>query len=150
MLKESSIQGQLRFKAVTIKGRSVMKHGTRGFQGSSQCTHTSQHTHTDRKYFGSVSRRCKIFCISTISIKIFCIRSSHMQKLILHFVQDLLHFNAPDQNPLDSIGFSVVGSCKMRVGGVEEHAGSSHPPASNANILDFDSLHQNLFHLTAS
>jgi hypothetical protein len=70
-----------------------------------------------------------------------------MQKLILHFVQDLLHFNAPDQNPLDSIGFSVVGSCKMRVGGVEEHAGSSvlaqgrtiqgtlHPPASNAKYF---------------
>jgi hypothetical protein len=34
-------------------------------------------------------------------------------KYILHFVQDHLHFDAPDQNLLDLIGFPVVGSCRI-------------------------------------
>jgi hypothetical protein len=37
-----------------------------------------------------------------------------LDSLDQHFDQHLLHFDAPDQNPLDLIGFPVGGSCRAR------------------------------------
>jgi hypothetical protein len=108
---------------------------------------SSQHTPQMQKILHLERCNAKCFRFRQASIKIFCIRQSQMQHT-LHFVQDLLHFNAPDQNPLDPIEFPVVGRVmQMRLRGVKEHARSSvlaeghtiqgilHLPASNAKYF---------------
>jgi hypothetical protein len=84
-------------------GASTHKHG-RGFQGS------SRRTHTDRKYFGCVSRKCKRFCIWSFQMQ----NLLDFDSLDKIFSIPSFHFVAPDQNPLDFIGFLVGGSCRTR------------------------------------
>jgi hypothetical protein len=93
----------IKWKAVMTKRRSVTKHGSQGFQGS------SRRTHTNRKYFRSLSRKCKRFCIWSFQIQNLSVSDrpdQHFNKLD----QNVLHFDAADQNPLSLIGFPVVGS----------------------------------------
>jgi hypothetical protein len=76
-------------------------------------------------------------------------------------MQNLLHFDAPDQNPLDLIGFPVVGSCgtplfcirKGRHSSRRAHTKVSHrkyfgrvSPAST-KIIGFDSLKCKIFRI---
>jgi hypothetical protein len=65
------------------EGRSVTKHGSRGFQG------LSRRTHTDRKYFVCVSRKCKRILHSTA------------------YNTKYLHFDSLDQNLLDSTALNT-------------------------------------------
>jgi hypothetical protein len=64
----------------------------------------------DRKYFGRVVANANLLDFDSLD--------QHFDKLDQNvcieqsLMQNLLHFDAPVQNPLDLIGFPVVGSCR--------------------------------------
>jgi hypothetical protein len=62
------------------------------------------------KDFGCVSRKCKSFCIWLFQMQ----NALDFDSLDKIFWIPSFHFVAPDQNPLDLIGFLVGGSCKTR------------------------------------
>jgi hypothetical protein len=61
------------------------------------------------KYFGCVGHKCKIFYISTALDQDLLYLTAFRSK---YFVFRLRSY-APDQNPLDLIGFLLVGSCRI-------------------------------------
>jgi hypothetical protein len=78
-----------------------------------ESAHRSRHTHTRSKIFWMCeSQMQNLLDFDSLDQNHFHSTASNA-KYILHFVQDHLHFDAPDQNLLDLIGFPVVGSCRF-------------------------------------
>jgi hypothetical protein len=76
--------------------RRVMQNASGGCGGT--CRELTP-ARLECKYFGFRQPPSKSFSSDRLLIK------------ILHFVQNHLHFDAADQNPLDLMGFPVIGSC---------------------------------------